>query len=37
MSLVADVFDVVLIDPVDGSVIATTTLTDASIDVKSGC
>src|SRR5205085_10523262 len=34
MSFIADVFDVTLIDPISGDVIATTTLQDASIDVK---
>jgi hypothetical protein len=34
MGFIADVFDVTLIDPVSGDVIASTTLQDASIDVK---
>jgi hypothetical protein len=34
MAFIADVFDVTLIDPVSGDVVATTTLQDATIDVK---
>jgi hypothetical protein len=34
MSLVADVFDVLLVEPDDGSIICTTTLQDANIDVR---